>query len=191
MRSNTSKAIVICVVVGVAVAAIVLLTRQEPTASAGAGAGSAAASVGGAAASAVRSSSNACQMSPCGTPACDECTNLNCTPSTDGCGRFDDPTDRKLCEDLYTCITNATSHCTNQGDPVRCWCGTNPTTCLGNASGPLAANGPCLAQILAASKTSDPGIIKTRFVDAVFPVGRAVRLSSCRGSFCSTECSVP
>ena len=129
-------------------------------------------------------------MTPCGSAACDACTNENCIPASDGCGRFNDPTERKLCEDLYACITDPVNHCTNQGDPVRCWCGTNPTTCLGNATvprRPMAVR----AAVPRGGRSPDPGVIRARFVDAVFPIGGAIRLSSCRGSFCSKECGVP
>lgn len=161
-------------------------TPQPPPAGAAPGG-----STGSVSAAAAAITSQTCVMSPCGTAACDQCTVENCIPSTDGCGRIDDPADRKLCEELYACITDPANHCTNQGDPVRCWCGTHPTTCLGHATGPLAGDGPCAQKILAAGKSTDPEDIRKRFVDAVFPLGRAVKLSHCRGSFCSAVCGVP
>jgi hypothetical protein len=39
--------------------------------------------------------------------------------------------------------------------------------------------------------TYDAATIKSRFVDPSFPLGGAVNLVSCRGSFCSGECTVP
>jgi hypothetical protein len=192
MLSNSGKAVVISALTLVVIAAIVLLTRQgDSTATAGSEGTATSAAGGGAKEDGPRSASNMCRMTPCLNAPCDACTNENCTPATDGCNRFIDPAERKLCEDLYACITDPANHCTNQGDPVKCWCGTNPTTCLGNATGPKAANGPCLQQVLAAGKTTDPGVIRARFVDAIFPIGAAIRLSSCRGSFCSKECGVP
>lgn len=123
-------------------------------------------------------------------PRCENCSAQNCTPATDGCDGIADSADRALCEDLYECFADPAHNCTIQGDPVRCWCGTHPTTCLTNATGPLAANGPCLDRLIAAAKTSDPKIIRDRFVDAKFPLGRAVNLTSCRGSFCTGECQI-
>jgi hypothetical protein len=188
--STTGKAVLVTLLVVVAATTIFIGTRRAGSTSNASTTGVDGAWDGGAT-MAARSSGNNCVMTPCESTACDACTTQNCTPPTDGCGRFDDPSDARVCEDLYSCITDPANHCTNQGDPVRCWCGTNPTTCLGNPTGPLAANGPCLRQIFAAAKTTDPGVIRQRFVDAVFPIGRAVRLSSCRGSFCSSECAVP
>lgn len=123
-------------------------------------------------------------------PRCESCSAENCTPATDGCDGIADANDRALCEDLYECFADPAHGCTIQGDPVRCWCGTHPTTCLTNATGPLAANGPCLDRLIAAAKTSDPKLIRDRFVDAKFPLGRAVNLTSCRGSFCTGECQI-
>jgi hypothetical protein len=143
----------------------------------------------------------ACASTHCDGPACEQCTTDNCFPPTDGCDLITDPADKQLCETLYGCFvapthpgTSIPGPCTNQGDPTRCWCGTNPTTCL---TDPAAANGPCRDAVVAAAKTADPGTIKLRFVDPAFPLGRAVNLSSCRGSFCgpppngSGECRVP
>jgi hypothetical protein len=192
MLSNSGKAVLIGALTLIAIGAIVLLTREgSRTATAGSEGTAASTAAAGATGDTPRSASNMCRMTPCGSAACDACTNENCTPATDGCDRFVDATERKLCLDLYACITDPANHCTDQGDPVKCWCGTNPTTCLGNASGPKAANGPCVQQVLAAGKTTDPGVIRARFVDAIFPIGGAIRLSSCRGSFCSKECGVP
>jgi hypothetical protein len=41
--------------------------------------------------------------------------------------------------------------------------------------------------VVAAAKSADPGTIKLRFVDPAFPLGRAVNLTSCRGSFCGAD----
>jgi hypothetical protein len=139
--------------------------------------------------------------SHCVSGACDQCTLDNCFPATDGCDLIADPADKLLCENAYACFVAKThpgsvvpGACTNGGDPTKCWCGTNPTTCLTDAA---AANGPCRDAVVAAAKSADPGTINLRFVDPNFPLGRAVNLSSCRGSFCGTppngndECGVP
>ena len=38
---------------------------------------------------------------------------------------------------------------------------------------------------MAAAKSTDASTIKLRFVDPNFPLGRAVNMTLCRGSFCS------
>ena len=141
-----------------------------------------------------------CTLPPshCHGADCEQCTTDNCFPATDGCDQIADPTDKQLCENLYTCLaapthpgTTVPGTCTTQGDPLQCWCGTNPTTCVTSNTPPTQANGPCLQQIFAAAKSTDAATIKLRFIDPNFPLGRAVNLTSCRGSFCSVECSVP
>jgi hypothetical protein len=53
---------------------------------------------------------------------------------------------------------------------------------------PGSANGPCVTQVQESADSQDPNIIKQRFVNPMFPVGGAVNLSVCRGSFCVDEC---
>ena len=121
---------------------------------------------------------------------CDKCTNENCTPGTDdGCDAITDANDRKACEELYGCF--AANNCVVQGDPIPCWCGTHMTTCVTDSSGPKQANGPCAKQMLAAAKTSDADTIFHQLLNVDLPLGRAVRLTTCRGSFCSTDCKIP
>jgi hypothetical protein len=170
----------------------------------GAGGGAGAGMSGGTGGGAAGSSGMCSATTPpthCVSAACEQCTVDNCFPSTDGCDHYPDSTDKQLCESLYQCFV-ADTHpgstipgpCTHMGDPTKCWCGTNPTTCL---TDPAAANGPCLAKVIAAAKTAAPSTIKLRFVDPAFPLGGAVNLSSCRGSFCaappngSGECHIP
>lgn len=123
-------------------------------------------------------------------PKCENCSAQNCVASTDGCDRLKDPERRKLCEDLYACFSDPAHDCVNQGDPVKCWCGTHPTTCLTDKSGPNRANGPCADKVFAAAGTDDPMTIKARFVDPDYALGGAVNLTLCRGSWCSSECRV-
>jgi len=123
-------------------------------------------------------------------PVCDKCTTENCNPGTDdGCDSIADAGDRKLCEDLYACISDPRNNCVIDGDPVRCWCGTNVLTCLSHSSGPGQANGPCLQQIFAAAKSTDADVIYHQFLNADLPLGRATRLSVCRGAFCKSNCN--
>ena len=46
------------------------------------------------------------------------------------------------------------------------------------------------AQVIAAAKSSDPTVIKTKFISPTSPLGRATNLTTCRGSFCSAECGI-
>ena len=131
------------------------------------------------------------------SPACEECTTDNCFPQTDGCDLIVDASDHQLCESAYDCFVAPThpgtlvpGGCTTQGDPLECWCGTNPTTCVTSNLPPTQANGPCLDAVFAAAKTTDAATIKLRFIDPSFPLGRAVNLVSCQGSFCSDECDL-
>ncbi|HKW82786.1 MAG TPA: hypothetical protein VJN68_03455 [Burkholderiaceae bacterium] len=120
---------------------------------------------------------------------CDKCTTENCNPGTDdGCDSIEDAADRKACEELYSCF--ASNNCVVQGDPIPCWCGKNMTTCIGNSTGPTAANGPCVKQVLAAAKTTDSEAIFRELLNAELPLGRAVRLTSCRGNYCSDDCAI-
>jgi hypothetical protein len=124
-------------------------------------------------------------------PKCEGCTKENCTPTTDGCDELADATDRKLCEELYACFTDpANVSCVIAGDPTRCWCGTHLVSCVTDDDGPKRANGPCVNQVLAAARSEVADTIWKRFLDPSFPVGRAVRLTTCRGAFCPAECKV-
>jgi hypothetical protein len=156
-----------------------------------------------------------CPTPPADPIACDQCSFgvqtgqtdkcsaspegcFNCFPGTDGCDAITDPTDRGLCENLYACLV-ATTHagspsfpnnCIFQGDPLACWCGSNPTTCVTDNAPPTQANGPCLQQIFAAAKSMDAATINLHFIDPNLPLGRAVNLAACRSNFCSPECKV-
>ncbi len=123
-------------------------------------------------------------------PACDKCTTENCAQGDDGCDSIPNAGDRKLCEGLYACFADPKNNCVIQGDPLRCWCGTNMLTCVTENSGPQRANGPCVEQVFAAAKTSDADTIFHQFLNAELPLGRAARVTSCRGSFCSNDCNV-
>ena len=123
-------------------------------------------------------------------PPCDKCTTDNCAASTDdGCDSIPDAVERKACEELYDCF--ASNHCVVQGDPIPCWCGKNMTTCVTDSSGPTQANGPCVRQVVAAAKTSDAETIFRELLNPDLPIGRAVRLTSCRGNYCQNDCRIP
>jgi hypothetical protein len=188
-KSKSKRTMLLTAAVLLGGLAIIAVIAIRPASSRQIAAASAPATGSGAAPS--RSSSDMCLVKPCSTQACDACSNQNCAPPLDGCAFIDDAGDRKLCEDLYVCFTDPKQPCTSQGDAVRCWCGTNPTTCLTAATGPLAGNGPCVDKVFAGARSTDPETIRRRFLDPVFPLGRAVRLAACRGAFCGAACGVP
>jgi hypothetical protein len=122
-------------------------------------------------------------------PICDKCTTDNCNPGTDdGCDSITDAADRAACEDAYECFT--TNHCMVDGDPIPCWCGTNMGTCVTDNAGPTRANGPCVKQVFAAAKTTDADTIFRQLLNADLPIGRAARLTLCRGSHCLNDCKI-
>jgi hypothetical protein len=123
-------------------------------------------------------------------PTCDKCTADNCAAGTDdGCDSITDAAERKACEELYACF--ASNGCVVQGDPLPCWCGKNMTTCVTDNSGATQANGPCVREIFAAAKSSDADTVFKQFLNTELPIGRAVRLTSCRGNFCANDCKIP
>jgi hypothetical protein len=124
-------------------------------------------------------------------PVCDKCTTDNCpVGDVEGCDVIPDPADRKLCEDLYKCFADTKNSCVIQGDPVRCWCGTHLTTCVTDNAPATMANGPCVKEVFAAAKSNDADTVFQRFMNNEFPIGRAVRITSCRGSYCSDDCKI-
>lgn len=136
----------------------------------------------------------ACTFGPDTSPLCvnspEGC--FNCDPTVGNCDTIQDPGDRKLCQDLYVCVT--TSACIGTlGDTIPCWCGTNALTCASSDTAPTKANGPCVDQIMAAAKltTYEPGTINARFVNPAFPLGMAMNEAICQGTFCAPECGLP
>jgi hypothetical protein len=174
------------------------------------GSGTGGAGVGGATGT---GGAGMCLPTHCAGLACDECTFAtppgqpdvcstnpggcnNCVPDTDGCQGLADPTDRTLCQNLYACFvapTHAGTSVPGACDPLGCWCGTNPTTCVTSNNEPTKANGPCVQQIQAAAKitTYDAAFINQHLIDPLLPIGRAVNLANCQGSFCKPECNIP
>ncbi len=75
---------------------------------------------------------------------------------TDGCCGLASPADQVLCIAAVQCFS--TSNCTVGGDATRCFCGTiQSSNCF---AVPGAANGACVAEVVAANKSNDPGMIK-------------------------------
>ncbi|HEY8946936.1 MAG TPA: hypothetical protein VIM73_21985, partial [Polyangiaceae bacterium] len=126
----------------------------------------------------------------CGTATCGTCTTDQCSlgaAGTDGCCGLGNAADQVLCEAVVKCFTRNSSTCTVSGDGTNCFCGTSGGNCFMNAG---AANGPCTAEVVAAAKTSTPAAIQGQFTSPASPLGRAVNIIACRGSFCSTECGI-
>jgi hypothetical protein len=123
-----------------------------------------------------------------GSDSCNECTATNCAlgdMGTDGCCGLTDEAERKLCRAAFACIARNALTCVMSGDATACFCGTSGALCFAQRG---KANGPCVAEVIAASKTDDPAAILDRFISPKFPIGRAINLSACRGAFCSMEC---
>lgn len=133
---------------------------------------------------------DACEPTHCGGAACDACTTANCIPTRDGCDRIAELSERNLCERIYACFNEPTNACVTQGDSLKCWCGTNPTTCVTSNTPPTQANGKCRDLVFEGARSTDAATIRHRFVDAAFPLGRAVNLTLCRGTFCAAECKI-
>lgn len=123
--------------------------------------------------------------------ACTQCTTDNCVADAENCQIYaGNPTDRQLCEDVYECYIKERCRDANNGDPwIHCWCGTaDSATCV---NPPTQENGPCMKQVQAAAKSTDPATIRLRFTDPSFPVGGASNLANCRGGSCASECGLP
>jgi hypothetical protein len=122
--------------------------------------------------------------------ACADCTTNNCSlapnpDGTDGCCGLASAADQVLCIAAAECFT--TNKCTAAGSPSPCYCGNSGADCY---VVPGAANGPCVAEVAAAAKTTDPSTIRGIFTSSAATLGRAVNLLTCRGTFCSTECGI-
>jgi hypothetical protein len=140
-----------------------------------------------------------CQGDPseCEGAACNDCTfgpNGNCFEGTDGCAGLSSDADRQLCWALYLCLRDQTFEGRGCFSPNRslttdepglvCWCGSAHLGQSQCQTGVEAANGPCLQQVIAAAKSSDPTIINLRTIDPSYPIGRALNLASCRWNYC-------
>jgi hypothetical protein len=125
-----------------------------------------------------------------GSDSCNECTSNNCSlgeTGTDGCCGLTNEADRKLCQTAVACIARNGPSCVMSGDATVCFCGTSNQLCFSQKG---KANGPCVAEMVAAAKTDDPATILNRLVSPLFPIGRAVNLTACRGGLCGMECGL-
>ena len=90
-------------------------------------------------------------------------------------------TDKDLCLALVTCIRATGCFRRNVTD---CLCG----TAMGTACATGQANGPCLAQIQAATKSTSPVANGTLLNSLTVPSGHATQLIACDKNFCAAEC---
>jgi hypothetical protein len=133
-----------------------------------------------------------CEALPTGAGAlCSACTALSCqlapNPNgTDGCCGLSSTADVALCVAAVRCYNTNAATCVVNGDPTKCYCGTATTTCF-----TTGGNGPCVAPVRAAAKSTDPATIRTVSTSPASPLGRANNLEICRGSFCPSECLLP
>ena len=118
--------------------------------------------------------------------ACDRCTSENCVAATDSCDHLNSDVRKASCRKLYCCLRS--THCSENGDLSRCWCG----SALNSTGGPSddcrtmpgKASGPCLHEIEDAAESTLPADIRARFVDPEYAIGAAMNLASCRLNFC-------
>jgi hypothetical protein len=116
-------------------------------------------------------------------PQCDACVAANCAAEGPGCSSLSDPTRRALCESLFACARR--TNCGGQNNAA-CWCGTvDLNTCT---SVPGAADGPCVAEELAAAETTVLGAILERFADPAWASGAAHNRLLCEFELCPDVC---
>jgi hypothetical protein len=127
--------------------------------------------------------------------ACEQCSAANCQLTREGdagCCQLSDPNDQRLCIAATRCFRNppagSPNPCTSSGDPTACFCGRGGgINCF---SVPGAADGPCVKEVRAAAKSTDPAVIHDLFTEPKSPLGRAVNLMLCRGASCQIPCEI-
>ena len=141
----------------------------------------------------------ACTEPVTGGASCDSCTTGQCAlgaSGTDGCCALASAADQALCAAVVACYANPPggTPCTISGDPTNCFCGTSGGGCF-SASATTPANGPCTAVAYAAVKLpatqASAPTVQAQFYSPGSPLGRAGNLTTCRGSYCAGECSIP
>jgi hypothetical protein len=133
----------------------------------------------------------------CEGDACNSCTFDNCDTLAAvnarggvpiaGCDIYVTEAQQQLCQRAYACMRD--SHCMQNSDPRRCWCGSADTEAC--ETGAVQANGPCRQAISDAAGSTDPVLIDLRLTDPVFPIGGAVNLATCRSVSCSVLSDPP
>ncbi len=132
-----------------------------------------------------------------GLAACEACSANSCTHQVYGglldyCRTLSDvaldgtragEARSQLCMDLLSCTRR--TRCAVE-DPVDCLCGaTSQESCLEEA--PLAT-GPCAAEAIAATETTDDYDMVDRLLDYRYPSGAALNLAVCESTFCASVC---
>ena len=185
-KSSFKRLIVLAAVVGVAIAVFAIArsrpASKDPAASASRGSGTPKTPT---------VADGACVPSHCTSAECETCTAQNCVYKTDGCDHLGTPAERKMCEEVYACFNDPANKCVVQGDALKCWCGTNPVTCISSNEPPTQANGPCREKVFEATATRDAATVWSRLTDQAYPSAGAVNLTFCRGQYCKTECNIP
>jgi hypothetical protein len=128
----------------------------------------------------------ACYQAAVGTPACRNAKPNACDdiPAEGlGMGPERNPGDRALCQQLDDCM-KTTGCWTDQGGAKTCLCGT--ATNLECATG--TANGKCMAEILAATRTTSEVDANKRFFNTIFPSGFATQKYNCYKAACLALC---
>ena len=111
-------------------------------------------------------------------PDCQVCACERCLLQTNDC-RLDTDTSRGvLCDALIECAME--EDCTGNG----CYCGSAGVISCGVG----AANGPCVTEIEAAARTTNPTDIAMRMQDPQTALGRASVLGECMASQCPDVC---
>jgi hypothetical protein len=99
-----------------------------------------------------------------------------------GCDRLTGD-DKRLCQNLVNCMR--ATNCWVK-DPLDCLCGSvDYVECTTHA------DGACLAEMQAATRTTDPIKNGTLFYDPTVPAGLANRLISCDKEMCRDHCAMP
>jgi hypothetical protein len=126
---------------------------------------------------------------------CEKCSAANCQISKEGdagCCQLSDPKDQQLCIAVTKCFRDppggSPNPCTVHGDGTSCFCGKGGGINCFSVAG--AADGPCVKEVMAAAKSTDPSVIHEMFTEPKSPLGRAVNLMLCRGNTCQVVCGI-
>ena len=106
--------------------------------------------------------------------ACERCSCLHCTTPFVQCSAGGTDADNTLCGELITCA--AESGCLG----LTCYCGES-AICTGTA-------GPCLSQVEAAGRSTDPVDLVLNAADPFSPLGAASATHACRTTECLEAC---
>lgn len=127
---------------------------------------------------------NSCVTRSIDDPLVDEDKRCHAEDAAASCSQLTGD-DRRLCEAVEQCFRRTKCWTTDAFED--CYCG----TAKGTACATSAVNGACVAEVLAATKTSDPVAVGNRFYDLQYPAAHAtVRLVQCEKN-CVADCADP